>query len=53
MDSADCEKAGATTESAKGEQAPQPKRQKVEEVTVRYTLIKMVEEMVEGAWLSF
>ena len=39
VDSADFEKAGATTESEKGEHAPQPKRWKVEEVTVRSTLI--------------
>ena len=39
VDSADCEKAGPSTETEKGEQVPQPKRRKVEEVTVRSTLI--------------
>ena len=39
VDSADCEKARPTMESEKGEQAPQPMRRKVEEVTVRSTLI--------------
>ena len=39
VDSADCEKAGPSTETEKEEQVPQPKRQKVEEVTVRSTLL--------------
>ena len=39
VDSEECGKAGPSAETEKGEQAPQPKRRKVEEVTVRSTLI--------------